>query len=86
MSDKDHSSCKAMLSSLSDYVDGTLSDELCQEIDRHLADCQDCTIMVDTLRKTVSIVHRCAEDEAEAPAPVRARLYKTLNLDNYIKH
>jgi anti-sigma factor RsiW len=74
-----------MLSSLSDYVDGTLSDELCREIDRHLADCQDCTIMVDTLRKTVSIVHQCAEQEAEAPAEVRARLYKSLNLDDYIK-
>jgi len=78
--------CKSMLTSLSDYVDGTLSDELCQEIDRHLADCPDCTVMVDTLRKTVSIVHRCAEDEAQAPAPVRARLYKTLKLDDYIRH
>ena len=31
--------CKALLGSLSDYVDGTAEAELCRELERHLAEC-----------------------------------------------
>ncbi len=32
MNSPDHSKCQTLLGSLSDYVDGTLSEELCEEI------------------------------------------------------
>ncbi len=73
-----------MLQSLSDYVDGTLSDKLCREIEQHMAECEDCTIVVDTLRRTVTLVHDCNEDCDDLPGPVRERLYKTLKLDDYL--
>jgi anti-sigma factor RsiW len=86
MSEVKDPKCHALLGSLSDYVDGTLSEELCVEIDRHVADCQDCHIVVDTLRKTISLYHDSASENHECPEAVRERLFKTLNLNDYIRH
>ena len=83
MSKPDRTQCQSLVAFLSDYVDGTLSDQLCQELEQHLAECQDCHIVVDTLRKTISIVHECSEDPQELPSQVRDRLYKTLHLEDY---
>ena len=85
MSGPDPSKCDSLLASLSDYVDGTLSDKLCREIEQHLAECQDCHIVVDTLRKTITLVHDCADDSDELPDQVRKRLFKTLNLEDYLE-
>ena len=85
MREIDRFNCNALLGSLSDYVDGTLSDELCQELDRHLSECQDCRIVVDTLHRTVSLYQKCAED-SDVPGDVRERLYRVLNLEDYLQH
>ena len=45
--------CKSLLGSLSDYVDGTAQEEICRELEEHLSDCENCRIVVDTLKKTV---------------------------------
>ena len=86
MSKAKDSKCHALLGSLSDYVDGTLSEELCEEIDRHISECQDCNIVVDTLRKTISLYQISAEENCECPDGVRERLFKTLNLNDYLRH
>ena len=86
MSENDCSKCKALLGSLSDYVDGTLSKELCEELERHLTECQDCRVVVDTLHKTVSLYHESAMESAEVPGGVRERLFRVLNLEDYIQH
>lgn len=86
MSDIDHSKCKALVGSLSDYVDGTLSIELCEEFDRHLAECQNCRIVVDTLHRTISLYHEVAADPAIVPGGVRERLFRVLNLEDYLIH
>ena len=75
--------CKSLLSSLSDYVDGTAQEDLCRELERHLADCEDCRIVVDTLKKTVYLYH--ANTDTTLPVSVRERLFKRLNLDDYFK-
>lgn len=75
--------CRALLGSLSDYVDGTAGDELCRELERHLAECEDCRIVVDTLKKTVYLYH--ASTETNLPVGVRERLFKRLNLDEFLK-
>ena len=82
----DHSKCRSLLGYLSDYVDGDLSQDLCEEIENHLVECQDCHVVVDTLRKTISLYHAAAAEQAEVPAVVRERLFRTLNLDDYIRH
>ena len=76
--------CHDLLNSLSEYVDGDLAGELCAELERHLAGCENCRIVVDTLRKTVYLVH-AANDQPDVPADVRERLYHCLDLDDYLK-
>jgi len=75
--------CKSLLSSLSDYVDGTVQEELCRDLERHLAECEDCRIVVDTLKKTVYLYH--SNKDTGLPVAVRERLFKSLNLDEYLK-
>lgn len=75
--------CRHLIGELSEYVNGELSGELCAEIERHLADCEKCRIVVDTLRKTVYLVHATTEPEP-VPEDVRERLYKSLNLKDYL--
>ncbi len=86
MSKPDRSKCHSLMDTLCDYVDGTLSDTLCQDLEQHLAECQDCRIVVDTMRKTITLIHQCNDQEAEVPGQVRERLYKTLNLEDYLEH
>jgi len=75
--------CKSLLGSLSDYVDGTAQEEICRELERHLADCENCRIVVDTLKKTVYLYQ--ANADTDLPVAVRERLFKRLNLDEYLK-
>jgi anti-sigma factor (TIGR02949 family) len=76
--------CRQLLGSLSEYVDGTLEQELCTEIERHLSECEDCRIVVDTLKKTVYLYQTTA-DEVKVPAGVRERLYRRLDLNGYLE-
>lgn len=77
-------SCRHLLDSLSEYIDGELGDQLCEELERHLSNCEDCRIVVDTLRKTIYLYHATSEPEP-VPADVRQRLYHRLNLDEYLE-
>lgn len=85
MSDHGHSKCRDLLGSLSDFVDGTLGEDLCVEIERHVAECQNCHVVVDTLRKTISLYHESAAEAGEMPGVVRERLFRTLNLGDHIQ-
>lgn len=81
----DHENCHNLLNSLSDFVDGSLETELCIEIERHLADCENCQVVVDSLRKTIYLYHITAQDSADMPSDVRQRLFHRLNLDEFIQ-
>jgi anti-sigma factor RsiW len=83
--DHDHDSghCHDLLSSLSEYVDGNLQAELCQEIERHLHDCNKCRVVVNTLKKTVELYQDVAVDVA-MPDEVRQRLFVRLELKDFI--
>ncbi len=76
--------CGNFLKELSDYVDGVLGEALCQEIERHIADCDDCRVVVDTLEKTIYLYHETAA-RTSIPLDVRERLFHRLNLDDYIQ-
>jgi len=78
-----HHDCRHLLGELSVYVDGELGGELCAELERHLAGCEDCRIVVDTLKKTIYLVHATTENET-VPADVRERLYKCLDLNEFL--
>jgi predicted anti-sigma-YlaC factor YlaD len=76
--------CRQLLGSLSDYIDGELQAQLCAEIEAHLKDCEDCRIVVDTLRKTVELYEQTAVP-AGIPAEVRERLFLKLDLKDFMK-
>jgi len=76
-------SCRQLLAYLSEYVDGSLDERLCAEIDRHIADCEDCRIVVDTLRKTIYLYHVTAEPP-QVPQDVRERLFNRLHLEEFL--
>jgi anti-sigma factor (TIGR02949 family) len=80
----EHKDCRKLLGSLSEYVDGELNEELCAMLEHHMEDCEDCKIVVDTLRKTVNIYHTTAEAES-LPGDIRQRLYKSLNIEEYLE-
>jgi anti-sigma factor (TIGR02949 family) len=76
--------CRKLLDTLSDYIDGDLAPELCAEIDRHIADCENCRVVVDTLKKTIYLYHETSKD-VSIPADVRVRLYHRLDLDDFLE-
>jgi len=47
------SNCADYLKDLGDYLDGTLDHDMCDEIEKHIGRCQNCRIMIDTMRQTV---------------------------------
>ncbi len=74
--------CRHLLDELSDYLDGTASAEMCAEIERHLAGCGDCRVVVDTLRRTIELYHTLPSPEM--PAAARERLFKSLDLAEFL--
>ena len=81
---KEDINCGAFLESISDYVDGISGDALCKEIERHMADCEDCRVVVDTLKKTIYLYHETSV-KTTIPIDVRERLFHRLDLDDFIK-
>ena len=82
----DHEDCSYLLGSLSEYVDGTLGDQICEEIERHVADCEDCRVVIDTLEKTIYLYRATAEMEPPSvPKDVKERLYKRLDLADFLE-
>lgn len=82
---EDHENCYQLLGALSDFVDGELGKLLCAELERHLAECENCRVVVDTLRKTVYLYHVSCAEPAECPEDVKERLFKRLDLDEFIE-
>ena len=83
MTDHIHGNCANLLGSLSEYIDGALSPELCLEIEKHLAGCEDCQVVLNTTRRTIDLVHAPGE-KMDLPEEVRERLFKRLNLDDFL--
>ena len=74
--------CRELLDKLSDYIDDDASKEICAKIQRHMADCHKCRIVVDTLRKTVLMYRQLPGPDMSYNA--QERLYKALDLSDYL--
>jgi len=83
MNEHAHKNCEELLGSLSSYIDGDLNPELCLELEKHLAGCNDCRVVLNTTKRTIDLVHSPLE-KPDLPEDVRERLFKRLNLDNYL--
>ncbi len=83
MAEHAHMNCEKLLRSLSEYIDGELSPELCQELEKHLAGCYNCRAVLNTTKRTIDLVHSPVA-QPDLPNDVRERLFKRLNLDDYL--
>ena len=64
--------CLDYVNDLNDYLDGELDPSLCDEIERHIGHCENCRIMVDTMKQTVTL---CREGQPEKlPAALEDKL------------
>ena len=77
--------CSTMLGDLSDYIDGNLQDEICAQIEEHMKTCDNCRVVVNTLRKTVELYEHC-NDEIELSGEVKGRLFARLELNDYMNN
>jgi anti-sigma factor RsiW len=68
--------CEDMLALLNEYVDGEIDPGICAEFEKHLAGCNPCQIVVDNIRKTITLYK--AGQPYELPAGFRDRLHRAL--------
>jgi predicted anti-sigma-YlaC factor YlaD len=64
--------CKSIVKEISNYLEEALEPSLKSSIEKHLENCEDCRIVVDTTRKTVQIF--CNSEPAPLPEDTRRRL------------
>ncbi|MGZ9234581.1 MAG: anti-sigma factor family protein [Anaerolineales bacterium] len=83
MTEHTHLSCEELLGSLSAYIDGDLAPGLCQELEKHLEGCDNCRVVLNTTKRTIELV-RLPDEKSDLPDDVRERLFKRLNLDDYL--
>ena len=68
--------CAEYVSDLNDYLDGELDPSICEEIEKHVGQCENCRIMVDTMKQTVTL---CREGKPEQlPASLEGKLSNLL--------
>ena len=68
--------CEDLLALLNDYVDGDVAASVCADLERHLAGCNPCHVVVDNIRKTITLYK--AGQPYELPAGFHERLHTAL--------
>jgi anti-sigma factor RsiW len=68
--------CEEMLAILNAYVDGTVDPVNCEEFEKHLAGCNPCQVVVDNIRKTITLYKN--GHPYELPAKFREQLHGAL--------
>jgi anti-sigma factor RsiW len=68
--------CKDFLSELSDYLDETIDAELRTKLEKHITECPNCWVILDTTRKTIQIYK--GMEPYPIPPDVENRLMKAL--------
>jgi anti-sigma factor RsiW len=79
----DELTCQGLLSHLRAYVDGEASAAVREGVERHVASCANCRVVMDTLRQTAKLYH--GVPQPELPDEARERLFRALHLDQYLK-
>jgi hypothetical protein len=75
--------CADVLRQLSNYIEGEVPPALMNELEKHVQNCENCRIVLDTTRKTISLYHIHAADQ-QAPDKVVEHLYRTLNIEEWL--
>jgi anti-sigma factor RsiW len=73
--------CAELEAYLSEYIDGEAKESICRTIEEHLASCDNCRIVIDTIRKTIALYHSAPSEPV--PNSVHDRLITVLNLSDF---
>lgn len=76
--------CEELLKMLNEYVDGNVDPGVCESFEKHLAGCNPCQVVVDNIRKTITLYKD--GQPYELPLQVHERLHTTLRERWKAKH
>jgi len=68
--------CRAVITEISNYLDGDLPPALCHELEQHLSECKECELVVSQTKATVELY--CDAEIVELPEDVKLRLHQAL--------
>jgi len=68
--------CQELLAFLNEYVDGTVDPAICEEFEKHMAGCNPCQVVVDNIRKTITLYR--GGEVYSLPAGFQERLHTAL--------
>lgn len=68
--------CGELLALLNEYIDGKVDPSICKELENHLAKCNPCRVVVDNVRKTITLYRK--DEPCDLPAGFRSRLHAAL--------
>ena len=68
--------CGEFLALINEYVDGSIDPGVCKELETHLAECNPCRVVVDNVRKTITLYRNGRP--LDLPVSFRNRLHRTL--------
>ena len=74
--------CRELFERLSEFVDGELSQEICEEIGKHMRECHPCVNFAKTLKKTADICRRLPSQ----PMPPEVADELQLLLSKHLRH
>ena len=69
---KHGATCDEFLALLNAYVDGGVDPSVCKDLEPHLAKCNPCRVVVDNVRKTITLFRNDAP--CELPVEFRERM------------
>jgi len=67
--------CRQLFAALSDYMDGVVDDAMCEEMDRHLHECEPCQAFLSSLKNAV---RQCRSYQPQLDGEHAARLRQEL--------
>jgi hypothetical protein len=68
--------CEELLAALNDYVDEDIDPGVCEAFEEHLKDCNPCQIVVDNIRRTITVYK--AGEPFELPPEFHGHLCRRL--------
>jgi len=68
--------CEELLEFLNEYVDGTVDPAVCEEFEKHMTGCDPCKVVVDNIRKTITLYKQ--GEPYQLPIEFRERLHIAL--------
>ena len=68
--------CAELLTTLNEYVEGTVDPAICEEFEKHIAGCNPCQVVVDNIRQTITLYRE--GKPYQLPLQFRQRLHSAL--------